>query len=186
MKKICKATVFFVAMTSMPFAFANQWEPAPADPGFNGANLPANMMALESCQCVAYVRNRLVNVFGISAAASKRGDAYLWGANLQSLGFSWFGAPRQGAARPGDVVVFQPQYQQISGSGVDKTYGHIAFVESASYNSSNQTWTVTYFGANQGTPFRTDQNCSNVSTKTTTYKDFVGNNGRTVSFYFKP
>jgi len=137
------------------------------------------LYAASYCECVDYVRNRLQDNLGVTGAKAKRGNAYTWGSNLVSLGLKWAGTPRNGLAQAGDVVIFQPSY----GGGINKKYGHIAFVEKAYYNPNNKTWTLTYFGANQGGSLRSDANCSNVSSVTTVYKDFATEKNRTVSYY---
>jgi surface antigen len=140
--------------------------------------------AYADCECVDYVRNRLQYTLGVKGAIAKTGNAYTWGNNLVALGLKWAGTPRQGAAQAGDVVVFQPSYKKISGNGVDARVGHIAFVNSAYYDSATKTWTLSYFGANQQFgEMRADAKCGNVSTVSTTYKDFAKESDRTVSYY---
>ena len=136
-----------------------------------------------NCQCVDFVKNKISykgSLTGCGTCAAQ--DA---GKSLLSAGYRWYGAPAQG-----DVVIFQPSFKSIDGKGVDQTYGHIAFIDSASFDSSRKEWTIVFLGANQSAMSgnyagRSEGNCDNVTLVKRVYKDFSDEKSRTLSFYRK-
>jgi len=102
-----------------------------------------------TCSCVQYVKNRL-NITGSTANAQD------WGLFLKARGYYRVYSPQNK-----DVVIFKAGY----GSGINATYGHIGIIGTASLIGSGASafWRIKVVGANQGPPFYTEYNCTNVN-----------------------
>jgi surface antigen len=121
------------------------------------ANEKLRAAAAVSCQCVAYIRNRF-------SLQGYYGNAKDWHSNLIKAGWEVTAYPKYG-----NIIIFQPSF-----GGVDKTYGHIAAVESYSYSYNDKTKvgtrTLKHRGANTGGS-STEHGCNNVGNSSVTYTD---------------
>ncbi len=124
------------------------------------------------CQCVDYVKNKLV-LSGTTGGAKNMG-------NFLSK-FRYTQAPILPSLPPvnKDIMVIQPSY----GRGIDAINGHVGFVSSVKVSGSNII--VDLVSTNMRKPNeRTDAGCNNVSNTTFTINSFdlAGNK---VAFYRK-
>lgn len=127
--------------------------------------IPSTTFAASTCSCLVYVQN----LTGLPATGDANFSAKDYATWLSQKGF---GISYDAAPQRGDVLIMSP-------ARAGNTAGHIAYIESASYNSTTKEWTIVLWDANfawsRGVlKSTTHADCSNVKQVRWVTKDLTG------------